>query len=262
MGGISGGIMSNLTGIPFDRFRVLVAQDTLSSVSVMGHLKETFASPKAAFIGGFARIGMKQMATTLNLYVPPDFREKNPFLASFLVGAGFSPILNIPRILQLGRISGERYPETAKSLFTSFGGLRTYAMNTAMFAPGEGLRMMMCFGTKDFLMPKIGGKTDPGNVDSIPLYAGRMSLIAGPSVAAVETTFALATETVSTIHAKMHSSKGDASKSFSQVLKETITPNYTGRCWISLCAKNVMANTPLFWIMFTADFYTRLAQRK
>merc|ERR1719162_1413992 len=131
-----------------------------------------------------------------------------------------------------------------------------------MFAPGEGLRMMMCFGTKDYIMPKIGGKVDPSTLDSIPLYTGKMALIAGPSVAAVETTAALVTETVSTIHAAMHSGKGatgEAGKSFGTVVKETITPAYTARCWSSLMAKNIVANTPLFWLMFAADFYSKLS---
>jgi len=260
-GGISGGIMSNLTGIPFDRFRILVAQDTARSTSVFsGHLVETFKSPAAAFTGGFARITMKQMAATLNLYVPQDFRERQPFLASFAVGVVFSPILNVPRMFQLGRVQGERYPDIARSLFTSVSGFKTYANNTLMFAPGEGLRMMMCFGAKDWIMPRVGGKVDAASVPNIPLHTGKMALIAGPSVAAVETTFALVTETVSTIHAAMHGAKGaEGGGSFSDVLRKTITPVYTWRCWQSLFIKNIMANTPLFWIMFMSDFYGRLA---
>lgn len=262
--GIVGSLVSNGLGIPFDRFRILVAQDTASATSVVGHLRETFRAPAAAFTGGFARIGMKQMAATLNLYVPQDLRENNPFLCSFAVGVGFSPILNIPRMLQLGRVGGERYPDIAKNLFMTSSGMKTFATNTAMFAPGEGLRMMMCFGMKDFIMPKIGGKADPETVGSIPLYTGKMALIAGPAVALVETTFALATETVSTIHANMHSgsAKGGSQASFGEVLKKTITPMYTGRCWFSLYVKNIMANTPLFWVMFTADFYSRIAAKR
>ena len=83
--------------------------------------------------------------------------------------------------------------------------------------------MMMCFGFKDFLMPKIGGDVDVHTISNIPLYAGSMAAIAGPLVAAVETTFALTTETVSTIQAKMAQEKG-AKKEFGTVLKETITP--------------------------------------
>jgi hypothetical protein len=63
---------------------------------------------------------------------------------------------------------GDSYPATAKRLFTSGAGLKTYAQNTLMFAPGEGLRMMMCFGTKDYIMPKIGGDADPRGVQ-IPM---------------------------------------------------------------------------------------------
>merc|ERR1712070_1046617 len=157
-------------------------------------------------------------------------------LASFMVGASFSPILNVPRMMQLGRVSGQRYPEIFRETFMTGKGLKNYAMNTAMFAPGEGLRMMMCFGTKDWIMPRIGGKADPAEVGNIPLYTGKMALIAGPSVAFVETTAALVTETVSTIHADMHSgkAKGGQQASFMEVLKKTVTPKYTGRCFISL----------------------------
>lgn len=261
--GVGGAVISNLSGIPFDRFRILVAQDTTCAASVVpAHLKETFRNVPAAFTGGFARITMKQIATTLNLYVPQDYRERQPFLCSFAVGVVFSPILNIPRMFQLGRVSGQRYPEIAKNLFCSMPGLKTYASNTFMFAPGEGLRMMMCFGTKDWIMPQIGGKADPETVGSIPLYTGRMALIAGPAVAFVETTAALVTETVSTIHASMHSQTGDKQASFGEVLKKTITPAYTGRCWFSLYVKNVMANTPLFWVMFASDFYSRVAAKR
>jgi hypothetical protein len=265
--GVAGAVISNMSGIPADRFRILVAQDTICKTSVVpGHLRETFRNVPAAFTGGFARIGMKQMATTLNLSVPQEFRKESPFLASFLVGVGFSPILNIPRMLQLGRVSGQKYPEIVKGLFTSAAGWKNYATNTAMFAPGEGLRMMMCFGTKDWLMPRIGGSADAMEVErttGIIAYTAKMALMAGPTVAAVETTFALATETVSTIHAAMHSGGAGAQKqSFGEVLKKTITPAYTSRCWASLFVKNIAANTPLFWVMFAADFYVRVAENR
>jgi len=259
--GFAGAIMSNMTGIPTDRYRVLVAQDTAMVKGVFsGHVKDTFANLKTAFTGGSARIVMKQMAATLNLYVPAEYRDSNPFLCSFAVGLGFSPILNIPRVFQLGKISGDTYPTIFKSYFGSAEGFKRYASNTMMFGPGEGLRMMMCFGGKDYLMPRIGGKTDPTTLSSVPLYAGKMALVAGPTIAAIETTFALTTETASTVHANMEKMKASGDKRpFGQVLKETITPKYMGRCWTSLFIKNVAANTPLFWIMFTADFYAKMA---
>lgn len=43
-------------------------------------------------------------------------------------------------------------------------GLKGYGQNTLVFGPGEGFRMMMCFGTKDFLMPQIGGKANAHEV--------------------------------------------------------------------------------------------------
>lgn len=256
--GLSGAVLSNMTGIPFDKFRVLVAQDMASVTPVSGHLRNTFATLGDAFTGASARVSMKMMATGLNLYVPPEWRESNPFACAFGVGFAFSPLLNVPRMFQLQKIGGNPYPATLSSFFMSGSGLLKYGQNTAMFAPGEGLRMMMCFGTKDYLMPQIGGKEDPRNV-TIPLHCGKMAFIAGPLVSLVETTFALVTETVSTIHAKTSAQgAGDAvKKSFGEVLKETITPAYMNRCFISLCVKNFMANTPLFWIMFMADFYAK-----
>jgi hypothetical protein len=85
-------------------------------------------------------------------------------------------------------------------------GWKGYASNTMVFGPGEGFRMMMCFGTKDFLMPKIGGKANAQTVHAgigIPLHTAQMALIAGPLVAAVETTSAVVTETVSTIQVRL-----------------------------------------------------------
>lgn len=259
--GLSGAILSNVTGIPTDAFRVKVAQDTFCKTSVLHHFKDVFKSPQAAFVGGFARISMKQMATTLNLYVPQEIRAEYPFASAFAVGLCFSPILNIPRMFQLGKVGGVSYPQTMKQL-SSAEGMKGYVKNTVIFGPGEGLRMMMCFGCKDFIMPKIGGQADVNELPSIPMHAGKMALIAGPAVALVETVFALTTETVSTIQAKIAADEaaGAVKKPFGVVLKETITPSYMGRCGTSLYFKNICANTPLFWIMFMADFYSRKAQ--
>jgi len=258
--GISGAILSNVTGIPTDAFRIKVAQDTFCKNPISFHLKEVMKSPTAAFVGGLARISMKQMATTLNLYVPQEIRKDYPFASAFAVGLVFSPILNIPRMFQLGKVGGVSYPQTLKQLGTSEGAMN-FARNTAIFGPGEGLRMMMCFGCKDFMMPKIGGDVDVNTLASIPMHAGKMALIAGPAVAAVETVFALTTETVSTIQAKIAADEaaGAVKKPFGTVLKETITPAYMGRCGVSLYFKNICANTPLFWVMFMADFYSRKA---
>jgi hypothetical protein len=139
---------------------VLTANDLKIAHPLSSHLKETFRSPGAAFTGGIARISMKQIATSLNLYVPAEFKNDYPFMSAFAVGMGFSPILNIPRMMQLGRLSGLSYPQAFQSTFMTGAGLKGYAQNTMMFGPGEGFRMMMCFGTKDFLMPRIGGKED------------------------------------------------------------------------------------------------------
>merc|ERR1719208_37245 len=174
------------------------------------------------FTGGAARISMKTMATALNLYVPSEWRESNPFGCAFAVGFGFAPILNVPRVFQLQKVGGNSYPATLKEFFMSGSGLVKYCQNTAMFAPGEGLRMMMCFGTKDFLMPRIGGKADPREIN-IPMKSAWMAAIAGPSVALVETAFALTTETASTIHAKTSSQAAEGvKKSFMEVLRETV----------------------------------------
>lgn len=255
--GVSGAILSNITGIPPDKFRVLVAQDLNSAQPLGRHFRNTFGTLGDAFVGATARVSMKTMATGMNLYVPPEWRESNPFGCAFAVGFCFSPILNIPRIFQLQKIGGHRYPATLGNFFGSFAGLVKYGQNTAMFAPGEGLRMMTCFGTKDFLMPRIGGKRDPREIN-IPMFSAQMALIAGPMVSMVETTFALVTETITTIHAKTSTvAEGAAKRSFGEVLKETITPKYTYRCFVSLCFKNFFANTPLFWIMFMADFYSK-----
>eukprot|EP00242_Pyramimonas_sp_CCMP2087_P003734 CAMPEP_0198209784 /NCGR_PEP_ID=MMETSP1445-20131203/17728_1 /TAXON_ID=36898 /ORGANISM="Pyramimonas sp., Strain CCMP2087" /LENGTH=288 /DNA_ID=CAMNT_0043883663 /DNA_START=76 /DNA_END=942 /DNA_ORIENTATION=+ len=267
LGGATGAaVISNITGIPFDRFRVLTANDLKIAHPLSSHLKETFRSPGAAFTGGIARISMKQIATSLNLYVPAEFKNDYPFMSAFAVGMGFSPILNIPRMMQLGRLSGLSYPQAFQSTFMTGAGLKGYAQNTMMFGPGEGFRMMMCFGTKDFLMPRIGGKEDAHMIDAtigIPLHTAKMALIAGPLVAAVETSSAFVTETVSTIQANLAAQKamGGAAvqKDFGTVLKETITPVYMGRCFTALFVKNVMANTPLFWFMFAADYYSRIS---
>lgn len=50
-GGLGAAVISNITGIPFDRFRVLTANDLASAHPLGTHLKETFRSPGAAFTG-------------------------------------------------------------------------------------------------------------------------------------------------------------------------------------------------------------------
>lgn len=267
--GITGSIVSNLTGIPFDKFRVLVAQDTLCATGLGSHLRTTFATAASSFTGGFARVTMKSMAAQLNLYVPPEYRRDYPFLCAGAVGMGFAPILNVPRMLQLGRISGDSYPTIARQVFMTSTGLKSYFQNTMIFAPGEGLRMMMCFGMKDWLMPRIGGDVDATTLSSPALYTAKMAAVAGPTVAAIETSAALVTETVSTIQAHLKSTAAKAvaagqpapTESFGDVLRKTVTPAYMSRCWVSLFAKNVVANTPLFWVMFMADFYSQISNK-
>merc|ERR1711865_27060 len=50
---LGGSILSNAFGIPFDKFRVLVAQDVKCASGLNKHFFATFASPKEAFTGGF-----------------------------------------------------------------------------------------------------------------------------------------------------------------------------------------------------------------
>jgi hypothetical protein len=99
---------------------------------------------------------MKQTVAALNLFVPSDLKASSPFLSSFVTGLVFSPLLNVFRMLQLGRIRGERYPALVRFFFTP-AGARLYVHNTLLFAPGQGLGMMACFGSKDFLIPFLGG---------------------------------------------------------------------------------------------------------
>jgi hypothetical protein len=95
-------------GIPLDRFRVLVAQDVKSATAVSAHFGETFKSPASAFVGGCARVTMKSGAAVLNLYIPHEWRRDYPFLSSFVAGAAFAPLLNIPRMFQLGKVCRSR----------------------------------------------------------------------------------------------------------------------------------------------------------
>lgn len=255
-GAISAGVVSNVLGIPLDGFRVRVAGDTpqkgVFQKSFLNHWRATMESPKAAFTGALARVWMKQMAAFLNMSVPAELKEESPFLAAAGVGFVAAPVLNVPRLLQLGKVAGDSYGAVFRQFFTSPAGLRSYAANTAMFAPGEAFRMMMCFGTKDKLMPLVGGNEDPSNIENIPLFTFKMAGIVGPLVAVVETGAALATETATTIHAK---TLGAGGKSFEQALREAVTPAYAKRCGASMLLKNIGANSSLFWGMFLTDFY-------
>jgi len=260
--GSSGSVIYNILGIPLDRFRLLVAQDVRAERSMTHLARTTLASPSAAFVGGSARISMKILQTTTNLYIPSEWRKEYPFLSNFLLGVGLSPLFNIPRVLQLGKVSGATYPNTFRSFFMSFRGWGSYLHNTAIFGPGEGLRMMTCFGMKDWLLPQLD--KDPTLVTNALVHTARMSAIAGPLVALVETTVAVTTESISTIqaHVKTLESEGKQKQSFGQVLKEAFTLKYSARCWSSLFLKNAVNNSVLFWFMFTTDFYVKAAQRR
>jgi hypothetical protein len=53
-----------------------------------------------------------------------------------------------------------------------------------------------------------------------------------------------------------------ADTSLLSILKSSITPKYTSRCFASLLVKNCGANTPLFWLMFMGDLYSKQAKSK
>lgn len=55
-------------------------------------------------------------------------------------------------------------------------------------------------GTKDYLLPYVGGDVDVKSVH-IPTHAAKMALMAGPVVSVVETSAALVTETITTVRA-------------------------------------------------------------
>lgn len=256
-GGVAAGVCSNVVGIPFDRFRMAVAQDAAFSRSVPAHFRETMRSLGRAYTGGSARVVMKGGASTLNLFTPDELRERGPFTASLATGFLFSPALNVPRILQIAKINGERYPAAALRLFTTAAGLRTYAYNTALFAPGEALRMMLCFGSKDFLVPFL---RPSGQAESEAQAAGRaatMAVMIGPVVAVIESSASLATETASTVHARLgalaQGAAGSAARA--EALRAAVSPRYISRCFLSLTGKNLSANTLTFFFMFLADEY-------
>jgi hypothetical protein len=134
---------------------------------------------------------MKQTAAALNLFVPSDSKASSPFVSSFVTGLVFSPLLNVFRMLQLGRIRGERYAALVRFFFTP-AGARLYVHNTLLFAPGQGLGMMACFGSKDFLIPFLGGYKPPRkDLWGAFVHCAKLAAIAGPAVAVVETTVAV-----------------------------------------------------------------------
>jgi len=268
-GGVAAGLGSNVAGIPLDRFRIMVAQDAAMATPLAGHFRTTMSSLSAAFTGGVARIAMKGTAASLNLFTPQEMRDTSPFLSNFVCGLTFAPVLNAPRMLQLAKINGESYGSASRRLFTTAAGWRTFAQNTALFAPGEALRMMMCFGTKDFLKPLVSSSysepaTDAG---SVLRRAAWLSAMVGPMVSVVETSAALATETASTVHAQLSAVGAGGlhpQEARTQVLASVLRPQYISRCWLALLTKNMAANTITFFFMFWADEYgaMRLAVAK
>jgi hypothetical protein len=267
IGGVSSGVGANVVGIPLDRFRIMVAQDANFSRPVRGHFADTMGSLGGAYTGGLARVGMKGMASTMNLFIPAELRAMGPFTASLVTGFVCSPLLNAARMLQMAKINGERYPAAARRLFTTGAGLRTYANNTAMFAPGEALRMMLCFGTKDFLAPLVDSdsKPAPQSRAEVAGRAARLAVMIGPVVAIVESSASVMTETASTVHAKIGAISsasstavgGAAATLRAEALGAIANPRYIARCFTALLSKNVVANTATFFFMFAADEYTR-----
>lgn len=257
-GGLAAGLGSNVVGIPLDQFRVVVAQDASMASGLYGHLRATASSLSTAYTGGVARVAMKGLAASLNLSTPQQVREANPFLANFACGIAFSPVLNVPRMLQLAKINGESYARASARLFTTGAGLRTFSHNTFLFAPGEGLRMMMCFGTKDWLKPRMTSSA-PSADGGVARRALWLAAVVGPLVSVVETSAALANETASTLHAKLGSVDGAAR---SEVLRAAMQPRYIGRCWLALFVKNIAANSISFFFMFWADEMSSMQARR
>lgn len=270
IGGVSAGVCSNVVGIPLDRFRIMVAQDASFARPVRRHFAETMGSLGGAYTGGIARVGMKGMASTMNMFIPAELRAIGPFTASFVTGFACSPLLNAARMLQLAKINGERYPAAARRLFTTGAGLRTYASNTAMFAPGEALRMMLCFGTKDFLAARVdspGSKRAAQSPAQVFGNAARLAVIIGPVVALVESSASVLTETASTVHAKIGAissgaaaAGGGAATLRAEALGAIANPRYMARCFTALLSKNIVANSLTFFFMFGADEWAAFQQ--
>lgn len=267
-GAVSAGISANLLGIPLDRARIVIAHDTALAHGFFAHMRESTLSLSSAYAGGVARFGMKGTATYLNLQIPTELREERPFAASFACGLVFSPVLNLFRMLQLAKISGERYPAAAVRLFGTAAGLRSYALNTAIFAPGEGLRMMLCFGMKDFLVPYVrqGPLSRPcENNQQVAVRAAYLASVVTPAVSLVETSAAFVTETATAVQAQLdaahgHGKHGSAARAeaFSAVMR----PQYLLRCWSSLMLKNLAANFATFVFMFASDEYITMQRAK
>lgn len=257
-GGVSSAGVGNVFAIPLDRFRVVVAQDAVMGHSLAHHFRATFSSPGIAYAGAVARTGMKVTATTLNLFIPQEMRERGPFTASFVSGLLFSPVFNVFRMLQLAKLNGENYPTAIRRIYFTRDGLRSYLGNTAIFGPGEALRTMFCFGTKDFLVPFARGRDyrPPRSEAQVAGNAAYLSAVVGPLVSVVETTAGLITETGSTVHAKLGPNATAAERM--SLVGSMLRPQYVGRAWFSLFVKNVFANTATFLPMFAADEYSAM----
>ena len=163
---------------------------------------------------------------------------------------------NAFRIMQLGKINKWGYARTFRD-YTSLRGLRSFGKNTALFAPGEALRMMMCFGTKDALVSlapaSLRDSSGSGSGAGALGVVGRAALLAsvvGPCVALVESTVSLATETATLLQANTKGAGGSLEEAVSLAMR----PKYLGRCWAALLAKNVLSNSTTFFFMFAAEF--------
>ena len=253
-GGAAAGLGANVVGIPLDRFRVEVAQDVAVAEPVADHLRRSAGrlvrAPLESYAGGAARCGQKGFSASLNLLVPREVKDQSPFAASAAAGFAFAPVLNAFRILQLGKINMVSYQRTCLS-YASPAGLAKFAKNTALFAPGEAVRMMTCFGTKDALMNLMPARlrAPPATAAGVAERSLLLAAALGPAVAVVETSVSLATETATLLNAQ---AAGEGS--LHEAMALAMRPAYLSRCWVALLAKNVLANSTTFFFMFAADF--------
>ena len=165
---------------------------------------------------------------------------------------------HVPKVV----FNGDNYDEANQEMLTKRGVWRIDSgvdaicrysdpKNTALFAPGEAVRMMTCFGTKDALMNLMPARLrePPATAAGVAERSLLLAAALGPAVAVVETSVSLATETATLLNAQ---AAGEGS--LHEAMALAMRPAYLSRCWVALLAKNVLANSTTFFFMFAADF--------
>ncbi|MDF1654066.1 MAG: hypothetical protein P1U34_03050 [Coxiellaceae bacterium] len=245
--GVLAGMLGNLTGAPFDRFRLDVVADRTLTHSLKTHFRNSLAQGVGQMYLGSGGRGLQKSSISLCMAITPrKYTDAHPILSASFTAAVAAWFGNIGRVGQINKLNGMTYPQTVSHIMKH---KTKYLINTAQFSFSEGVRGGVCFGTAFYLKKKFG------KVDSYKqqvINATKTSFI----VSGMETTASWFFETLSARTAQLNAQAQLNS------MKQLFNLRYATRTSGTLMIKNVAANWPLITTLFLGSHLVEQLQKQ